>query len=221
MTTLNVQHLEGLGDAVERLTGMHVRETLPDTILEVADDVIFIDVTPEVLRERLRQGKIYPEERIERALSHFFRAENLAALRELTVRELMRAHSERRAAPPFSRVVLGVAARERDTLLIERGARLAARLDIDLLVMHVAAPGKETPPALIERLANATRAGKGKWRLEVNPEPAAALAAAAGERDVIVIESLRGKQRMFGPPPFAVKLIRAGARELLVLAPRS
>jgi len=60
ITTLNVQHLEGLGEAVHRLTGTHVRETLPDSILELADDVIFIDVTPEVLRERLRDGKIYP-----------------------------------------------------------------------------------------------------------------------------------------------------------------
>ena len=68
MTTLNVQHLEGLGDAVERLTGTHVRETLPDAILELADDVIFVDVTPEVLRERLREGKIYPKERIDSAL---------------------------------------------------------------------------------------------------------------------------------------------------------
>jgi two-component system, OmpR family, sensor histidine kinase KdpD len=220
MTTLNVQHLEGLGDAVERLTGTHVRETLPDTILQVADDVIFIDVTPDVLRERLRQGKIYPSDRIEAALANFFRADNLAALRELTVRELMHAHGERRAAPPFSRIVLGVAARERDISLIERAARLAARLDIDLVVMHVAAPGKVLAAPLLEALEKATHAAKGKWRLEVNPEPAAALAAAAGERDVLVVESLRGKQRIFGAPAFAVKLLRAGAREVLVLAPR-
>jgi two-component system sensor histidine kinase KdpD len=220
MTTLNVQHLEGLGESVERLTGMHVRETLPDTILELADDVIFIDVTPEVLRERLRDGKIYPAERIEAALSHFFRAENLAALRELTVRELMHARGERRSAPPFSRILLGVAARERDVGLIERVARLAARLDIDLLVMHVALPGKEPLPPLLELLTKATRAAKGKWRLEVNSDPASALAAAAGDLDVLVVESRRTKGRLFGAPPFAVKLIRAGARELLVLAPR-
>jgi two-component system sensor histidine kinase KdpD len=220
MTTLNVQHLEGLGDAVERLTGMHVRETLPDTILELADDVIYIDVTPDALRERLRQGKIYPPERIDAALSNFFRAENLSALRELTVRELMHARGERRSAPPFSRIVLGVAARERDVLLIERMARLAARLDIDLLVMHVALPGKEPAPAAIELLVKTTRGVKAKWRLEVNSDPAAALGAAAGELDVIVVESPRVKQRLFGPASFAVKVVRGGAHELLVLAPR-
>ena len=70
-STFNIS--KGLGDAVERLTGTHVRETLPDTILELADDVIFVDVTPEVLRERLRDGKIYPRERIDSALANFFR----------------------------------------------------------------------------------------------------------------------------------------------------
>jgi two-component system sensor histidine kinase KdpD len=220
MTTLNVQHLEGLGDAVERMTGMHVRETLPDTILELADDVIFIDVTPDVLRERLRAGKIYPPERIDAALSNFFRAENLAALRELTVRELMHARGERRSAPPFSRIVLGVAARERDALLIERMARLAARLDIDLLVIHVALPGKEPPPELLALLTNATRAAKGKWRLEVNSDPAAALVASTTELDVLVVESARAKGRLFGPPSFASRLLRGGAHELLVLTPR-
>jgi two-component system sensor histidine kinase KdpD len=220
MTTLNVQHLEGLGDAVERLTGMHVRETLPDTILELADDVIFIDVTPDVLRERLRAGKIYPAERIDAALSHFFRAENLAALRELTVRELMHARGERRAAPPFSRIVLGVAARERDVVLIERMARLAARLDVDLLVMHVALPGKELAGPLLETLTKTARAAKAKWRLEVNSDPAAALAATVNELDVLVIESPRAKHRLFGPASFAIKVLRAGACEVLVLAPR-
>ncbi len=219
-TTLNVQHLSGLGDAVERLTGMHVRETLPDSILELADDVIFIDVTPDVLRDRLRQGKIYPAERIDAALSNFFRAENLAALRELTVRELMHARGGRRAAPPFLRIVLGVAARERDVVLIERMARLAARLDVDLLVLHIALPGKEPAPAIIDLLAKATRAAKGKWRLEVNSDPAAALCAAANELDVVVVESPRVKQRLFGPASFAAKVVRAGADELLVLAPR-
>jgi two-component system sensor histidine kinase KdpD len=221
ITTLNVQHLEGLGDAVERLTGMHVRETLPDTILELADDVIFIDVTPDVLRERLRQGKIYPPERIEAALGNFFRAENLAALRELAVRELMRARSERRAAPPFSRIVLGVQGRERDLQLIERMARLANRLDIDFLAMHVALPGKEPPSALVERLAAATRAARGKWRLEVNSDPAAAMIAATNDGDVLVIESPREKARLFGPASFAARVLRGEPREILVLAPRA
>ncbi len=219
ITTLNIQHLEGLGDAVERLTGTHVRETLPDTILELADDVIFIDVTPEVLRERLRDGKIYPPERIDAALANFFRVENLAALRELTVRELMRARRLRRHAPPFARIVLGVRARERDVALIERMARLATRLSVALAVVHIATPGATPDPAAIERLQQATRIARGVWLQIEAPDPAAALVATAKELDTIVVESPRGKRRLFTPPSFANRLLRAGARELIALAP--
>jgi two-component system sensor histidine kinase KdpD len=220
ITTLNVQHLEGLGDAVERLTNTHVRETLPDSILELADDVIFIDVTPEVLRERLREGKIYPRERIEAALANFFRVENLAALRELTVRELMHARRERRHAPPFARIVLGVRARERDVVLIERMARLAMRLSIELLVVHVQAPGAAADAAVLERLQKATKTARAQWKLVEAPVPEAALVALAGGLDALVVESARGKRRLFTPVSFALRLLRAGARELIVLAPR-
>src|SRR3979411_1514708 len=76
ITTLNVQHFEGVGDAVERLTGTRVRETLPDSVGELPDEVVFIAVTPDVLRQRLREGKIYPRARIDAALGNFFRSEN-------------------------------------------------------------------------------------------------------------------------------------------------
>ena len=220
ITTLNIQHLEGLGDAVERLTGTHVRETLPDTILELADDVIFVDVTPEVLRERLRDGKIYPKERIEAALANFFRVENLAALRELTVRELMRARRQRRHAPPFGRIVLGVRARERDVALIERMARLATRLSIELAVVHVNTPRATPDAGAIEALQKATRVARALWLPLEAADPAAGLVAAAKEFDTIVVESPRGKRRLFTPPSFAIRLLRAGARELIALAPR-
>ena len=220
ITTLNIQHLEGLGDAVERLTGTHVRETLPDTILELADDVIFIDVTPEVLRERLRDGKIYPKDRIDSALANFFRTENLAALRELTVRELMRARRQRRHAPPFARIVLGVHARERDVNLIERMARLASRLSVELAVVHVRVPGATPEPPALEKLEKATRAARARWQVVEGADPAAALLATAKDLDTIVIESPRGKHRLFTPPSFANRLLRAGARELIALAPR-
>lgn len=220
MTTLNVQHLKGLGEAVERLTGTRVRETLPDSILELADEVIFIDVTPEVLRERLREGKIYPAPRIDAALSHFFRTENLAALRELAVRELMHARRERRHAPPFARVVLGVRARERDLRLIERMSQLAMRLSIELLVVHVKAPGVPVVPAFLAKLQAAVQAAHAHLEIVEDRDAAAALLAVAKELDVIAIESPRGRQRLFSPPSFATRLLRAGCREMLVLTPR-
>lgn len=220
ITTLNIQHLEGLGDAVERLTGTHVRETLPDSILELADDVVFIDVTPEVLRERLRDGKIYPAERIEAALTHFFRTENLAALRELTVRELMRARRQRRHAPPFARMILGVRARDRDAALIERVSHIATRLSIELTVAHVTRPGIAPDPLAVAVLEKAARAARARWVVLEAADAAAALVDLAKELETIVCESPREKRRFFTPPSFANRLLRAGAREFIALAPR-
>ena len=87
-TTVNVQHLESLNDQVAELTGTRVRETLPDGILGQADEVVLIDLTPEALIQRLRAGKVYPGERIEAALNNFFKIENIAALREVALRQV-------------------------------------------------------------------------------------------------------------------------------------
>jgi two-component system sensor histidine kinase KdpD len=88
LSTLNVQHLESLNDHITELSGIRVRETIPDAILGRADEVVLIDLTPEALLDRLRAGKIYPSERIDAALNNFFRIENLAALREVALRQV-------------------------------------------------------------------------------------------------------------------------------------
>jgi two-component system sensor histidine kinase KdpD len=87
-STVNVQHLESLNDQVAELTGVRVRETVPDSALGAADEVVLIDLTPEALIERLRAGKIYPGENIQAALDNFFKIENLAALREVSLRQV-------------------------------------------------------------------------------------------------------------------------------------
>jgi two-component system, OmpR family, sensor histidine kinase KdpD len=88
LSTLNVQHLESLNDTIAELTGVRVRETIPDDVLGRADEVVMIDLTPEALLDRLRAGKVYPQERISAALNGFFRIENLAALREVALRQV-------------------------------------------------------------------------------------------------------------------------------------
>jgi two-component system sensor histidine kinase KdpD len=90
-STVNVQHLESLNDQITELTGTRVRETLPDRILGEADEVVLIDLTPRALIDRLRAGKVYPGERIESALNNFFKIENLAALREVALRQVAEA----------------------------------------------------------------------------------------------------------------------------------
>lgn len=219
LTTLNIQHLEGLNDVVTRLTGIVVRETLPDSILEFADDVILIDVTPQTLRERLRAGKIYKKDKIEAALSNFFRTENLAALRDLAIREARRANSIRRP-PPFSSLLLGVAERQRDTNLIRRAARLASRLQVDLIVAHVATDARRGESETIQDLARAARVANARWVLHLAKDPAKGLIGVANSdrATTIVVEGLR-KERWFGKTPFAKRLLDAGASEVLILSP--
>jgi two-component system, OmpR family, sensor histidine kinase KdpD len=98
-STVNVQHLESLNDQVLQLTGTRVRETIPDEVLAVADEVVLIDLTPEALIERLRAGKVYPRERVPAALNHFFKVENLAALRETALRHVAEGVEIKRLAP--------------------------------------------------------------------------------------------------------------------------
>jgi two-component system sensor histidine kinase KdpD len=88
LSTVNVQHLESLNDRITELSGVRVRETIPDAVLGRADEVILIDVTPTALIERLRAGKVYPAERVESALNNFFKIENLSALREVALRQV-------------------------------------------------------------------------------------------------------------------------------------
>jgi two-component system, OmpR family, sensor histidine kinase KdpD len=98
ISTVNIQHLESLNDAVSELTGVRVRETFPDRVLDEADEVVLVDLTPETLQQRLEAGKVYPKERANVALTNFFRLDNLSALRELALREVAEDVEERRQA---------------------------------------------------------------------------------------------------------------------------
>ncbi|MGO9881859.1 MAG: histidine kinase [Solirubrobacteraceae bacterium] len=103
-STVNVQHLESLNDQVAELTGTRVRETVPDAVLASADDVVLIDITPESLVQRLREGKVYPVERVQGALSNFFKIENLSALREVALRQVAEeVESKRVTSEPAAR----------------------------------------------------------------------------------------------------------------------
>jgi len=221
ITTLNVQHLEALGDAVFRLTGTTVRETLPDGILGLADEVVLIDVSPETLRERLRQGKIYPKERIDAALKNFFRTDNLLALRELAVRETLRAEHRERVAAPFDRLLLGVTNRPQDVSLIKRCSHIAARLETEFAVAHIFTGETESP--LTQRLESEARRVNAQWLKAKSSAIAATLlqlSRAQPETMTAVGGTLR-KPAWFARSTFARQVLDAGARELFVLAPSS
>jgi two-component system, OmpR family, sensor histidine kinase KdpD len=160
LSTLNVQHLESLNDHITELSGIRVRETIPDSILGRADEVVLIDLTPEALLDRLRAGKVYPAERIDAALNNFFRIENLSALREVALRqvaeevgakrlttELMgsREDSLAAAAPQAvsERLLALVEPYPGAQRLVRRAWRSAQRLGAGLDLLWVRAPGKD------------------------------------------------------------------------------
>jgi two-component system, OmpR family, sensor histidine kinase KdpD len=153
ITAVNIQHIESLNDAVARITGVQVRETIPDSFLKTADEVIDIDVSVETLRTRLRQGKIYGVEKIQQALNNFFRKGNLSALRELALRQVAadqaaKAHDYReregleQAAIP-EKVMVCMASRGSAKKLLRVGARIAGRFAGDWYAVYVETPSEE------------------------------------------------------------------------------
>ena len=154
MTAVNIQHLETLNDAVARATGVRVRETVPDTFLDRADEVINVDVTVEALRERLREGRIYRPEKIEQALANFFRKGNLSTLRELALRTVADEVGEKAATyrareglePALipERVMVCMSSNAQAPRVIRTGARIAGRLGSKWYAVYVETP-HETP----------------------------------------------------------------------------
>lgn len=176
-STVNVQHLESLNDQVAELTGVRVRETLPDSVLGDADEVVLIDLTPEALIARLREGKIYPGENIQAALDNFFKIENLAALREVSLRqvaedveskrlvyheyeplgtrreELVSADAQKAVGERLLALVRPQPSSQR---LVRRAWRSAQRLGTDLDLLWVRRPG-ELIEGEVERQVTALR----------------------------------------------------------------
>jgi two-component system sensor histidine kinase KdpD len=154
MTAVNIQHLETLNDAVARATGVRVRETVPDTFLSRADEVVNVDVTVEELRNRLREGKIYKPEKVEQALTNFFRKGNLSTLRELALRAVAdevgqkaasyRAREGLEPALIPERVMVCMSSNAQAPRVIRAGSRIAGRLGARWYAVFVETP-REKP----------------------------------------------------------------------------
>jgi two-component system sensor histidine kinase KdpD len=148
MSTLNIQHIESVTPVVQSLTGVTIRETVPDWILQRADEVVMVDLTPEALQMRMRRGDIYPLERVEMALTNFFRRGNLIALREMALQHVTRAvdrtldeYVKRKSLggqwAVHERVVVCISSNPASQQLIARGARMAEATGGDLYVIHI------------------------------------------------------------------------------------
>ena len=167
ISTVNIQHLEGLNDIVETITGVRQRETLPDRLLEEADEIELVDIAPEALRSRLRHGNVYPAERAQRALENFFSVANLTALRELALRRtaekteskleaLMHGRQEGErpawATTATERVMVAFDARPHSSQLLREGWRLSSALKAPFLAVTVVpSSGSKAGPGTASR----------------------------------------------------------------------
>ncbi len=203
VSTLNIQHLEGLNDIVEAITGVRQRETLPDRVLDAADEVELIDIAPDALRARLRHGNVYPPERARKALENFFSQSNLTALRELALRRtaektetqleaLMHGQEETKelawGSTATERVMVAFDGRPHSQQLLRDGWRLARGLKAPLLAVTVVPPRRLfaapiSKEALSEQIRLAEDLGAEVIRVE-GRNIAAALAQVAREQHV-------------------------------------
>jgi two-component system sensor histidine kinase KdpD len=168
-TTLNIQHIESLNDVVARIARIQVRETLPDKILELASEIELIDLPPDDLVQRLRQGKVYMPEQAGRAISHFFSKGNLTALRELAMRiaaervdaqmvHYMRAHAIPGPWPAQDRILICLNESPISKRLVRTARRMAERQRIPWIALYVRTPHYESlPEAAKDRIAEAMR----------------------------------------------------------------
>ena len=157
LSTLNVQHLESLNDTVFEITGVRVRETVPDRVLKDADEVQMIDVPPRALVNRLERGDIYPKDKVEQAKGNWFREGNLNALREIALRQLAQEvdddleayRRERRIAQPWAThdtILVCLSPTQSSLRLLRRGWRMARRLKAELVALYI----ESRPPTVRE-----------------------------------------------------------------------
>jgi len=245
LSTLNVQHLESLNDHITELSGIRVRETIPDAILARADEVVLIDLTPEALLDRLRAGKIYPADRIDAALNNFFRIENLAALREVALRQVAEEVGAKRLTTELSgsrqeslaadapqavgeRLLALVEPYPGTQRLVRRAWRSAQRLGAELDLLWVRMPGQklsedsERSLSALRQLASVLGA---KMLEEESDDVAAAVADVASRRGTTYIlvgrsRPARGLARLRVPLPQRL-MARLPGVDVRIVADRS
>ena len=207
ITTVNIQHLESIADAVEQMTGAPVQERVPDWVVHSADQIELVDSSPEQLRRRMVHGNIYPADKVPQALTHFFRTDNLIALRELALRfladeteeellEHLRRHRPGTVWETSERILAAVTTAPGTDGIVRRASRMASRIKAELHVVHVAATdrtprrGDAAQLAVLRQLASDVGA---RWTEIKADDPAQALIEFARNHQItqIVVGSSR------------------------------
>jgi two-component system sensor histidine kinase KdpD len=200
ITTVNIQHLESIADEVEQMTGAKVRERVPDWVVRKADQIELVDSSPQQLRRRMLHGNIYPKQKVAQALTHFFRTDNLIALRELALRFVADESDETllkdlQRNPPqvpwetTERIMIAVTAEPGTDILLRRAARLAFRIKAELDVVHVivgdASSSRDGQP--IDGLRALAADLGARWHEIDDDDPARALVSFAREHQITQI----------------------------------
>jgi two-component system sensor histidine kinase KdpD len=199
ITTVNIQHLESIADDVERMTGAQVRERVPDWVVRKANQTELVDSSPEQLRRRMLHGNIYPQDRVQQALTHFFRTDNLIALRELALRfvadeteqellDHLRRHHAMGMWETTERILVAVTGAPDDDLLMHRAARIAARFRADVAVVHVTgSDGLAADRRPIDKLQELAEDIGASWHDMEDDDPARAIVEFAREHQITQI----------------------------------
>jgi two-component system sensor histidine kinase KdpD len=229
ITTVNIQHLESLADAVEQMTGTQVRERVPDWVVRKANQIELVDSSPEQLRRRMLHGNIYPSAKVPQALTHFFRTDNLIALRELALRfladeteedllEHLRRHQAQGVWETTERIMVAVTAAPGTDMLLRRAARITARVKGELDVVHIS--GDESAGSgdrkALEKLRELAASVGARWHDLQGDDPARAITGFAREHQItqiVIGSSQRSRwQEMMGGGSIVRRIIReAGA----------
>ena len=206
ITTVNIQHIESLADPVERISGVSVRERVPDWVVRKADQIELIDSSADQLRRRMLHGNIYPEEKVPSALNGFFRAENLVALRELSLRfvadeteeELLEFLRSRGAAGELwettERIMVAITGAPGNASVIRRAARIAARVKAPLVAIHVVSSDADARASSTAELEELVKAVGGTWQTAEGDDVAKTIFAAAV--DQLITQIVLGTSRL-------------------------
>jgi two-component system sensor histidine kinase KdpD len=201
ITTVNIQHIESLADAVERITGVTIGERVPDWVVRRADQLELIDSSADQLRRRMLHGNIYPAPKVHSALSGFFRMENLVALRELSLRfvadeteeellEFLRsrgAHASGEVWDTAERILVAVTGAPGNDTVIRRAARIAARSKAELLVLHVITTDAQSNQANTDDLKELAHDVGASWETATGEDVASTIVATAVDHQITQI----------------------------------
>ena len=195
ITTVNIQHLESIADAVEQISGTKVRERVPDWVVRKADQLELVDSSPEALRRRMLHGNIYPPEKVPQALAHFFKTDNLIALRELALRFLadeteeelldhLRRHQANVVWETTERIMVAVTAAPGTDTLMRRAARIASRVKGELDVVHIISEDAVAPGTKIKALKELATDLGARWHEVHGHDPARTLLEFARQHQI-------------------------------------